>query len=88
MTGINILFHCSPTHDTPGRLDFFEIICAGFGEFIDTAVCAQEKESRAQHHKCLLFFLSEQGLGMGSGSGPWSKAAWNLSADSDHHSKL
>lgn len=34
------------------------------------AFCAHEKESRAQYHKCLLFFPSEQGLGMGSGYGP------------------
>lgn len=70
MTGINILFHCSPTHDTPDRLDFFEIICAGFEEFVDMSVCAPDKESRARYHMCLQFLLSEWGLGMGSGSGP------------------
>lgn len=70
MTGISVLFHYSPTHDTPDRLDFFDITCVGFGVFVDMTVHAQKKESRVPYHKCLLFFLSERGLGMGPGPGP------------------
>lgn len=53
------LFPSSPTQDTPDRLDFFKTVRVRFVKFVDAAAWAHGKERRAQHHKCLLFFLSE-----------------------------